>query len=159
MKDYLIGIKGSGMSALAGLLYDLGNEVVGYDDSTDIKFTLDGLKKRGIEVYHDDTFKPSIDFIVCFSNAINENHKEIVRLKKLGLKMIRYQDLIGSLTKEFETISVSGTHGKTTTSLMLSSILDKEVGCNYFVGDGRGHGDKKNKYNPLFLLLSLSLPY
>ena len=151
MKYYLIGIKGSGMSALAGLLYDLGNEVVGYDDSTDIKFTLDGLTKRGIKVYHDDTFNPSIDFIVCFSYAINENHKEIVRLKKLGLKMIRYQDLIGSLTKEFETISVSGTHGKTTTSLMLSSILDKEVGCNYFVGDGRGHGDKKNK---LFVLES-----
>ncbi len=151
MKYYLIGIKGSGMSALAGLLYDLGNMVVGYDDSIEEKFTINGLKERGIEIYHDSSFNPSSDFIVCFSNAINEHHKEIKRLKELGLKMIRYQDLIGSLTKEYETISVSGTHGKTTTSLMISSILDKTIGCNYFVGDGRGHGDKKND---LFVLES-----
>ena len=151
MKYYLIGIKGSGMSALAGLLYDLGNEVVGYDDSLEYKFTLEGLKKRGIEVYHDGSFIPSNDFIVCYSNAINKEHKEIKRLEKLNLKMIRYQDLIGSLTHEFETISVSGTHGKTTTSLMISDILDKKYGTNYFVGDGRGHGDLKNK---LFVLES-----
>ena len=151
MKYYLIGIKGAGMSALASLLFDLGNEVVGYDDSLEYKFTLEGLNKRGIKVYHDDSFKPSADFIVCYSNAIHESHKEITRLKKLNLEMIRYQDLIGSLTKEFETISISGTHGKTTTSLMTSSILDKVYGCNYFVGDGRGHGNLKNK---LFVLES-----
>ena len=151
MKYYLIGIKGSGMSALASLLHDLSNTVVGYDDSLEYKFTLDGLNKRGIEVYHDDSFKPSSDFIVCYSNAINENHKEIKRLKELNLKMIRYQDLIGKLTKKYQTISISGTHGKTTTSLMVSSILDSEFGCNYFVGDGRGHG---NHINELFVLES-----
>ncbi|MBQ8472179.1 MAG: UDP-N-acetylmuramate--L-alanine ligase [Bacilli bacterium] len=151
MKYYLIGIKGSGMSALASLLYDLGNTVVGYDDSLEYKFTLEGLKKRGIEVYHDDSFIPDSDFIVCYSNAINESHEEIKRLKKINLKMIRYQDLIGNLTKMYETISVSGTHGKTTTSLMISSILDKHMGCNYFVGDGRGHGSQDNK---LFVLES-----
>ena len=151
MKYYLIGIKGSGMSALASLLHDLGNIVVGYDDSLEYKFTLDGLNKRNIKVYHDDSFIPESDFIVCYSNAISKNHSEIKRLNELNLKMIRYQDLIGSLTKEFETISVSGTHGKTTTSLMISSILDKKYGANYFVGDGRGHGDKENK---LFVLES-----
>ena len=151
MKYYLIGIKGSGMSALASILYDLGNTVVGYDDSVEYKFTLDGLNKRNIRIYHDDGFFPDKDFIVCFSNAISENHKEIVRLKKLNLKMIRYQDLIGNLTKIYETISVSGTHGKTTTSLMISSIIDYVYGCNYFVGDGRGHGSKDNK---LFVLES-----
>ena len=46
MKYYLIGIKGSGMSALASLLYDLGNTVVGYDDSLEKKFTSAGLEKR-----------------------------------------------------------------------------------------------------------------
>lgn len=151
MKYYLIGIKGSGMSALASLLYDLGNTVVGYDDSIEYKFTLEGLNKRGIEVYHDDSFIPDSDFIVCYSNAIGESHKEIKRLKELNLKMIKYQDLIGNLTKIYETISVSGTHGKTTTSLMISSILDKYKGCNYFVGDGRGHGKIDNK---LFVLES-----
>ncbi len=151
MKYYLIGIKGSGMSALAGLLFDLGNVVVGYDDSIEYKFTLEGLNARGIEIYHDDSFKPSKDFIVCYSNALGEEHREVKRLKELNLKMIRYQDLIGSLTKKFETISISGTHGKTTTSLMISSILDTVYGANYFVGDGRGHGNRKNR---LFVLES-----
>ena len=151
MKYYLIGIKGSGMSALASLLHDLGNKVVGYDDSIEYKFTLEGLNKRNIKIYHDDSFIPDEDFIVCFSNAISDSHKEIQRLKKLNLQMIKYQDLIGSLTKKFETISVSGTHGKTTTSLMISSIIDSTLGCNYFVGDGRGHGDINNK---LFVLES-----
>ncbi len=151
MKYYLIGIKGSGMSALASLLHDLGNKIVGYDDSIEYKFTLEGLNKRNIKIYHDDSFIPDEDFIVCFSNAISDSHKEIQRLKKLNLQMIKYQDLIGSLTKQFETISVSGTHGKTTTSLMISSIIDSTLGCNYFVGDGRGHGDINNK---LFVLES-----
>ena len=145
MKYYLIGIKGSGMSALASLLYDLGNTVVGYDDSIDEKFTMKGLNDRKIKVYHDDEFIPTNDFLVCYSNAIKEDHKEIQRLKNLNLKMIKYQDLIGSLTKKYETISVSGTHGKTTTTLMISSILDEFMGVNYFVGDGRGHGDINNK--------------
>ena len=159
MKYYLIGIKGSGMSALASLLHDLGNKVVGYDDSIEYKFTLEGLNKRNIKIYHDDSFIPDEDFVVCFSNAISDSHKEIQRLKKLNLQMIKYQDLIGSLTKKFETISVSGTHGKTTTSLMISSIIDSTLGCNYFVGDGRGHGDINNilfvlescEYNKHFL--------
>ena len=50
MKYYLIGIKGSGMSTLANLLYDLGNEVVGYDDSVGYKFTMEGLEKRGSKI-------------------------------------------------------------------------------------------------------------
>ena len=151
MKYYLIGIKGSGMSALASILFDLKNKVVGYDDSIEDKFTTVGLKKRGIRVYHDDTFIPDKDYIVCYSNAISENHKELMRLKKYNLKYIKYQDLIGSLTKKFKTISISGTHGKTTTSLMIASIFDSVFGSNYFVGDGRGHGDIKNK---LFILES-----
>ncbi len=151
MKYYLIGIKGSGMSALASLLYDLGNTVVGYDDSLEKKFTSAGLEKRGIKIYHDDSFQVTSDFIACYSNAISHDHKEIKRLEKLNIKMIKYQDLIGSLSRQFETISVSGTHGKTTTSLMIASILDKVYGANYFVGDGRGHGDIKNK---LFVLES-----
>ena len=151
MKYYLIGIKGSGMSALASILYDLGNTVVGYDDSVEYKWTLEGLKERNIEIYHDNSFIPTNDFIVCYSNAIKDSHKEIKRLKELNLKMIKYQDLIGSLTKKYETISIAGTHGKTTTSLMISNILDEEIGCNYFVGDGRGHGDVKNN---LFVLES-----
>ena len=51
MKYYLIGIKGSGMSALALILNDLGYSVVGYDDEDSYQFTEDKLKERNIKIY------------------------------------------------------------------------------------------------------------
>ena len=52
MKYYCIGIKGSGMATLAEILYDLGNEVSGYDEYKDYKFTQEGIDKRGIKIYY-----------------------------------------------------------------------------------------------------------
>ena len=49
VKYYCIGIKGTGMSTLAQILFDLGNEVSGYDDARGHKFTQDGLEERGID--------------------------------------------------------------------------------------------------------------
>ena len=94
MKYYLIGIKGSGMSALANLLYDLGNSVVGYDDSTGYKFTMEGLESRGISIYHKgDNPKISKDTIVTYTAAIDENHPEVARMKELGYKVLPYKDI------------------------------------------------------------------
>ena len=77
MKYYLIGIKGSGMSTLAQILYDLGYEVSGYDDNTDYKFTEEGLIKRHIPIYHDGKNKLSSNTIVTYSAAFKETHPEI----------------------------------------------------------------------------------
>lgn len=87
MKYYLIGIKGSGMSTLAQILYDLGYEVSGYDDNTDYKFTEEGLAKRHISIYHDGQNHLSPDTIVTYSAAFKETHPEIQRAKALGLKI------------------------------------------------------------------------
>ena len=54
MKYYCIGIKGTGMSTLAQILSDLGNEVSGYDDAKDYKFTQKGLDDRKIKIYYDN---------------------------------------------------------------------------------------------------------
>ena len=151
MKYYCIGIKGAGMSTLACILKDLGNEVCGYDDIVDYKFTEEGLKKRKITIYHDSEHKLPKDIIVTYSAAFNIDHKEIQRVKKLGLKIVKYHDILGNLSKMFETISVCGTHGKTTTSTLLAHILKETIGCNYFIGDGSGFANKKNK---LFVLES-----
>lgn len=144
MKYYCIGIKGAGMSTLANILSDLGNEVSGYDDSTKYKFTEDGLRKRNIEIYHEphDIDK---DTIVTYSKAFSTSHPEIKRVKELGLTIKDYNQVVGDITAMFTTIGISGTHGKTTTSLILSDIFKNTIGCNYFVGDGTGYASKDNK--------------
>ena len=145
MKYYCIGIKGAGMSTLAQILYDLGNVVIGYDDVREYKFTEDGLQKRGIKIYNDQSCNLDSDTIVTYSAAVSLFHLEIQRAKKLGLKIKKYHDIIGDITKMFTTISVCGTHGKTTTSSLIAHILKNTKGCNYFIGDGSGYADLKNK--------------
>lgn len=151
MKYYCIGIKGSGMATLAEILFDLGNEVSGYDDYKDYKFTEDGLDKRNIKIYYDSNHDIDKDTIVTYSKAFSLEHPEIVRAKNMNLKFIEYNELLGMLSREFKTISVCGTHGKTTTCKMISNILNNTIGCNYFIGDGSGHANKKNE---LFVLES-----
>lgn len=145
MKYYCIGIKGSGMATLAEILFDLGHEVSGYDDYKEHKFTQEGLDKRGIKIYYDSTHDIPKDTIATYSKAFSADHPEIKRVKSLGLKIIAYNELLGKLSSEFKTIGVSGTHGKTTTSTMISHVLGETKGCNYFIGDGSGFADRRNE--------------
>jgi len=144
MKYYCIGIKGAGMSTLANILHDLGNTVTGYDDSKHYKFTEEGLKKRNIKIYY-EAHEIDKDTIVTYSKAFSDDHPEIKRVKELGLKVMDYNQVVGEVTKLFETVGVSGTHGKTTTSLLISHIINNTLGCSYFVGDGTGYANKKDK--------------
>ena len=146
MKYYCIGIKGTGMSTLAQILYDLGNEVSGYDDAKGHKFTQDGLEQRGIPIYYDHNHKIDPDTIVTYSVAFKEDHEEMKRVRKLGLTVKKYSEIMGDVIDMFETIGVSGTHGKTTTSSLIRHLLEPTLGCNYFIGAGDGYANKKNKY-------------
>ena len=98
MKYYCIGIKGSGMATLAEILYDLGNEVSGYDDYKDYKFTQEGIDKRGIKIYYDTNHELDSDTIVTYSKAFSMEHPEIKRIHELGLKVIEYNELLGKLS-------------------------------------------------------------
>lgn len=144
MKYYLIGIKGAGLSALALILNDLGYEVSGYDDEKSHQFTEDKLIERGIKIYTEANEAMDNDTIVIRSTAVKDDHEEIIKAKNLNLKIYEYYEMLGRLTEMFETITVAGCHGKTTTSAMLAHIL-KDKGYNYLIGDGSGCASKENK--------------
>ena len=146
MKYYCIGIKGTGMSTLAQILYDLGNDVSGYDDAVEYKFTQKGLEERHIPIYYDQNHQIDPDTVVTYSRAFSEDHKEIKRVKELGLKIVKYNELLGEVISMFHSIGVSGTHGKTTTSSIIRHILETNGGCNYFIGAGDGYATLDNKY-------------
>ena len=145
MKYYCIGIKGTGMSTLAQILSDLGNEVSGYDDASEYKFTQKGLEERNIKIYYDNNHSIDKDTIVTYSVAFKEDHKELKRVRELGLTIKKYNEIVGEITEMFNTISVAGTHGKTSTSSMIRQILSSSIGCNYFIGAGDGFVDKSNE--------------
>ena len=138
MKYFCVGIKGSGMSTLAQILSDLGHTVAGYDDNKNHTFTEEGLIKRNIPIYYNQEHPIDKEMIVTYSKAFSLSHPELVFLKNEGLEFVEYNELLGRLTQEFETIGVSGTHGKTTTSTMITDVL-KDKGVNYFIGDGSGY--------------------
>lgn len=145
MKYYMAGIKGAGMSALALLLSDLGYDIVGYDDAAEHRFTEDKLLERGIKIYSEPNKELDNETVVIYSPALKlDTHPELIKAREMNLKIYEYEEMLGKLTKKFKTICISGCHGKTTTTSMLSHIMDTIGGCNYIIGDGRGHGDKSS---------------
>jgi len=142
-KYYFVGIKGSGMSSLAQVLHDLGNEVIGYDDNTHHAYTQIELEKRNIKIYY-ETPELSNDTIVVRTSAVRDTHKEIINAKELGLEIKQYYELLGGLTDKYRTIAISGCHGKTTTTALLSHIFSNTVGCSYIIGDGTGVANKNS---------------
>lgn len=141
MRYFFAGIEGSGMSALASMLHDWGHEVIGCDDAKVYSFTLEELNKRHIPVYK-DADKLEKDMIYVYSGAIHKDHYSYKKAQELGCTMYGYYEMIGELSKRYNTICISGTHGKTTTTSMLANIFKNTIGANYLVGDGTGVVDK-----------------
>lgn len=146
MKYYCIGIKGTGMSTLAQILSDIGNEVSGYDDARGHKFTQVGLEERNIPIYYEHDHDIDKDTIVTYSVAFSEDHPEMKRVREMGLTIKKYAEIMGDVIDMFESIGAAGTHGKTSTSSMLRHLLEGTVGCNYFIGAGDGYASLDNKY-------------
>lgn len=146
MKYYCIGIKGTGMSTLAQILSDIGNEVSGYDDARGHKFTQVGLEERNIPIYYEHDHDIDKDTIVTYSVAFSEDHPEMKRVREMGLTIKKYAEIMGDVIDMFESIGAAGTHGKTSTSSMLRHLLEGTLGCNYFIGAGDGYASLDNKY-------------
>ncbi len=146
---HLIGIGGVSMSAIAETLYSWGYTVTG-SDSTQSEFT-NKLVQSGIKVTigHDLTNSRNADLVI-YSAAIKDTDPEMVLAKQFNIPLVTRGEFVGYLTRRYrESICVSGTHGKTTTTSMISlcfleAQLDptiqvgavlKQINGNYTVGN------------------------
>lgn len=117
---YMIGIGGTSMSGIAEILHKWGFNVSGSDISS--SSTTDKLIENGIKVTigHDISALKNSDLVV-YSAAIKDTDVELVNAKSLGIPTLERKDILGEITKGFRnTICVSGTHGKSTTTSMVS---------------------------------------
>ncbi|MBQ2931485.1 MAG: UDP-N-acetylmuramate--L-alanine ligase [Clostridia bacterium] len=120
---HMVGIGGISMSALAHMLKFFGARVSGSDRCE--TETTKRLSAAGIEVKighsPDNINEPSL---VCYTAAIPKDNPELVKAKSLGIPMLERAELLGQLMKLYKfPIAVAGTHGKTTTTSMLSLVL------------------------------------
>ena len=139
---HFIGIKGAGMSSLANIMNDLGYEVKGSDIDKHF-FTEIGLNERNIKVTVYDKSNIYEGLTIIKGASITDDNVELMEAKRLNLEIITYEEMVGRLTTKFKTICVSGCHGKTTTTAMLSISLPN---TNYLIGDGTGFAKKENTY-------------
>lgn len=144
-KYHFIGIKGSGMSSLAQIAYDMGHIVQGSDEETYF-FTQEKLEQRNIPMfyYNEENIKEGYEIIL--GNAFDDTHIECRRAKELGLKIYTYAQFLGKLLEETPSIAVTGAHGKTTTTTMTSNIFKHNCVTSYLIGDGTGHGEKNSDF-------------
>ncbi|MFD1019073.1 UDP-N-acetylmuramate--L-alanine ligase [Thalassobacillus hwangdonensis] len=142
---HFVGIKGTGMSALAQILHDSGETVQGSDVEKRF-FTQEALEVKGIEVlpFSKDNIHEGLTIIA--GNAFKDDHEEIVAAKELGLDYYRYHEFLGKWLKQFTSIAVTGAHGKTSTTGLLAHVLSENYPTSYLIGDGTGKGHENSKY-------------
>lgn len=126
MKVFLVGIKGVAMSALAVILFKMGYEVNGSD--VDESFiTEEELKKYKIipKIGFDiSDITPNLDLVIYSGAHKGKNNPQVIKALSLGIKTSTQAEYISQIMKEFDhSIAVTGSHGKTTTSSLLSYCL------------------------------------
>ena len=138
---FLSGIGGSGMSAIACLCLDRGMGVKGsdraFDQSPDHPIAK-ALKTRGVELVPQDGSHPVLeDSLMVASAAVEDDRPEILTAKRLGLPIISRGEYLAELTREYRTLAVAGTSGKSTTSAMLAYVMGKLGLDPSFIGGGK----------------------
>jgi len=119
---HLIGIGGIGMSGIAQLLLRSGFKVTG----SDLKEgrAIEGLRAQGAEVFlgHRPENIKGADSVI-YSSAISETNSEILEAKRTGTPLIKRAEALADLMKDKRGITVAGSHGKTTTTSLISCLL------------------------------------
>ncbi len=142
---HFVGIKGSGMSALAQILHDMNYQVQGSDFEKHF-FTQVALEKSGIKIlpFQKENIQPGMTVIA--GNAYPDTHEEIEEAMKLGFPVVRYHRFLGDFMKKFTSIAVTGAHGKTSTTGLLAHVMRGAKPTSFLIGDGTGKGDEEAEY-------------
>lgn len=142
---HFVGIKGAGMSSLAQIMRDLGNEVQGSDIQNYV-FTEVALKNNGIKIlpFNADNIKE--DMVIVQGNAFPDTHEEVVRAHELKIEVIRYHDFLGHIINQYTSVAVTGAHGKTSTTGLLSHVMNGDKKTSFLIGDGTGLGIPASDY-------------
>jgi len=120
---HLIGIGGSGMRALAGMLLDAGAAVTGSDMSP--SGAVDRLVAQGAHVHIGQKAEnlPDGCELIVYSAAIHQQNPELLAARRRGLEVLKYSQMLGRLMAQKVGIAVAGTHGKSTTTAMVAWAL------------------------------------
>ncbi len=124
---YFIGVGGIGMSALARWFNATGYTVLGYD-KTPSELT-SKLEKEGIAIHFEDNVQSipqavsKKNTLVIYTPAIPANHKELAYFNENGFAIKKRAEVLGDISRNYFTVAVAGTHGKTTTSSIIAHLL------------------------------------
>src|SRR6266436_6611294 len=149
---HLIGVAGSGMSGIAGLLLQLGHEVSGSDKSDSLE--TDRLQRLGLKFYQQHRAADARDAeLVIYSSAIKKDNPILKSAEDGGKRTVRRAEALAAIMSAKRGILVVGMHGKTTTSAMTAHVLREGalhpshyVGAEIPILGQNAHWDPRGEY-------------
>jgi UDP-N-acetylmuramate--alanine ligase len=151
---YFLGVGGIGMSALARFFNHYKKTVYGYDKTETV--LTNQLQAEGVKCHFEENetlLKETLskfskeEILIVYTPAVPKEHLEYQYVIKNGYTVLKRSQVLGEISKQFKTIAIAGTHGKTTTTTLVTHLL-KSAGFNCFSFMG---GISKN-YNTNLLL-------
>ncbi len=139
---HMVGIGGSGMNGIARLLLNLGFEVSGSDQLDSA--TVQNLRDKGAEIHigHHEGYIAGAD-VVVISSAIHGDNPEVVAARQAALPVIPRAEMLAELMRFRYGIAIAGTHGKTTTTSLIATLLEEAALEPTYVIGGRINREPK----------------